>query len=87
MTRGTKRLIHEWNKLIVEEGILYWLTGNRKQLVLPEKLKPLVLKNLHDNMGHIGTDKVTHLAHERFYWPFMQKEIEQYVLKKYSYIK
>lgn len=75
MTRGTRRLVQEWNKLIAEEGILYRHSGNRKQLVLPEKLKPLVLQNLYDNMGHIGTDKVTHLARDRFYWAFMQNEI------------
>ncbi len=87
MTRGTRRLVQEWNKLIVEEGILYRHSGNRKQLVLPEKLKPLVLQNLHDNMGHIGADKVTHLARDRFYWPFMQNEIEEYVIRKCNCIK
>lgn len=87
VTRGTRRLVQEWNKLIVEEGILYRHSGNRKQLVLPEKLKPMVLKNLHDNMGHIGTDKVIHLAHDRFYWPFMQNEIEEYVIRKFNCIK
>lgn len=87
MTKGTRRLVQEWNKLVVEEGILYRHSGNRKQLVLPEKLKPLVLKNLHDNMGHIGADKVTHLARDRYYWPFMQKEIDDYVIKKCNCIK
>lgn len=41
----------------------------------------------HDNMGQVGTDKVTHLARERFYWPFMQKKIEEHVLKKCNCIK
>lgn len=87
MTSKTRRLIHEWNKLRVDEGILYRHSGTRKQLVLPEKLKPLVLRNLHDDMGHIGTDKVTHIARERFYWPFMQRDIDEYVLKKCNCIK
>ena len=43
----TRRLLYEWNKLEVDEGILYWQTETHKQLVLPEKLKPMVLKTLH----------------------------------------
>lgn len=47
-------------------------------MVLPSKLKPVSLKNLHDGMGHFGADKVAHLVRERFYWPFMQIEVEDY---------
>lgn len=47
MNRQTRSLLYEWNKLEMEEGILYKLTDHHKQLVLPEKLKSLVLKALH----------------------------------------
>lgn len=63
MNRETRRLVHEWNKLEFEEGILYRRSGTRKQLVLPQRLRSLVLKNLH-NMGHVGSEKVIHLAWE-----------------------
>lgn len=87
MTRETRQLVHEWNKLVLDKGVLYKQTGDRKQLVVPNQLKPLVLKNLHDNMGHVGSDKVIHLARERFYWPFMQDEVEDYITKKCACIK
>lgn len=87
MKRETRRLLYEWTKLDVVDGILYRQTGQHKQLVLPQKLKPVVLKNLHDDMGHVGTEKVIHLARERFYWPFMQQEVEEYVTKKCACIK
>lgn len=72
---------------MVEDGILYRQTEQHKQLVLPEKLKPMVLKALHNDMGHVGLEKVTHLIHERFYWPNMQHDIEDYVNKRCTCIK
>lgn len=54
---------------------------------LPEKLKSVVLRSLHNEMGHVGADKVIHLARERFYWPYMQQDIEEYVTKRCDYIK
>lgn len=38
-------------------------------------------------MGHVGAEKVTHLARERFYWPNMQHDIENYVNKRCTCIK
>lgn len=87
MTPEGRRLLYEWNKLSVEHGILYRYSGKYKQLVLPRKLKSVVLKSLHDEMGHIGADKVINLARERFYWPFMQRDIEEYVWRKCACIK
>ena len=33
-------------------------------------------------MGHLGSEKVVELARERFYWPYMQKDIEFYIRKQ-----
>lgn len=87
MCPTTRRLIHEWNRLRLDKGILYRQTGQRRQLVLPNSLRSLVLKHLHDDMGHIGADKVIQLVRQRFYWPFMQHDIEDYVIRQCPCIK
>lgn len=82
-----KRLMHEWGKLYIESGLLYRRAGERKQLVLPAEYRPLILKHLHNNMGHLGAERVIGLARDRFYWPFMKKDIEVYVTKQCPCIK
>ncbi|KAL1261163.1 hypothetical protein QQF64_008990 [Cirrhinus molitorella] len=47
-----KKLLHEWKKLYIDNGLLYHKTTHQKQLVLPAEFKKKVLNHLHDNMGH-----------------------------------
>ncbi|KAL6468412.1 hypothetical protein MHYP_G00240890 [Metynnis hypsauchen] len=82
-----KRLMREWSKLCIENGILYRKTSHRRQFVLPSQYKQMVLKHLHNDMGHVGTERVISLARERFYWPFMKRDIEAYVTRLCPCIK
>lgn len=82
-TRGVQSLLNKWNELkLTETGLLYRYTKTRKQLVLPTKYIPLVLTELHNEMGHIGVDKTTDLIRQRFYWPLMTSQIDRYVTKE-----
>ncbi|KAI5087043.1 hypothetical protein C0J45_24413, partial [Silurus meridionalis] len=36
----------------------------------------LVLKSLHDDMGHMGVERTLDLVRKRFYWPKMSAEVE-----------
>ncbi|KAI3352072.1 hypothetical protein L3Q82_020890 [Scortum barcoo] len=47
-----RKLLHEWKQLHLEGGVLYRRTPERKQLVLPQKYQSVVLKHLHNKMGH-----------------------------------
>ena len=84
---ATRKLLHEWSRLCIENDLLYRKTNQHTQLVLPVQYRTLALKHLHNEMGHVGTERVLHLARERFYWPFMSKEIEEYVTRKCPCIK
>ncbi len=74
-------LARELNKLEVDEhGVLWRKTSHRKQLVIPDKHKITVLRELHDQMGLQGTDRTISLIRDRFFWPYMQRETEQHVM-------
>ncbi len=56
--------------------ILRRKSGSCNQIVLPRKFHRTVLTELHDKMGHLGPERVLHLARDRFYWPRMQSDVE-----------
>ena len=78
-SRKSKVMLHQFRKLVIEDGLLVRQMKKRKQLVLPEKYHSLVYRELHDKLGHLGSDKVEELARQRFYWPYMQADIESYI--------
>ena len=47
----------------------------------------IVYTELHEKMGHLGTEKVLDLARRRFYWPGMYKDIDTYIRKKCQCVK
>lgn len=75
-----RSLLREWKKLhIGVDGILRRRSGSNLQLVLPQKFHRTVFRELHEEMGHLGVERVLHLTRERFYWPHMKRDIEHYV--------
>lgn len=84
---AVRQLMHKWRKLNLEGGLLYRKTAQRQQFILPGQYKQTVCKHLHDNMGHVGVERVLNLARERFYWPFMKRDIEAYVTRQCPCIK
>ena len=51
------------------------------QLVVPKAHRSRALAGCHDDVGHQGRMKTLSLLRERFFWPGMQTEATQYVLK------
>lgn len=71
-------------RLVIQDGLLYRKcqkpTGEgTTQLVLPAEFRGAVLRSLHDDMGHLGVERLTDLLRSRFYWPKMTSEAEQYI--------
>ncbi|KAK3742618.1 hypothetical protein QZH41_000460, partial [Actinostola sp. cb2023] len=76
-TEVRRKYLYEISKLHIDKrtDILY----HGKQVVLPKVFRRRVYRELHEEMGHLGTDRVLALARERFYWPYMRRDIEHYI--------
>ena len=87
-TKTTRRLMNEWKKLeLGEDGILRRRTGEYLQLVLPRQFHRMVYRELHEEMGHLGWERTFQLAKTRFYWPYMQRDIQHYITNVCSCLK
>lgn len=70
LTSPGRHLLQAWSKLVVgEDGILRRTVRQpsgeiRHQIILPKKYHPIVMEELHVNMGHLGAGKVTTLAQD-----------------------
>ncbi len=74
----------ESEKLKIKDELLHRVVkdvaGNETfQLVLPDKFRIQVTKALHDDLGHLGTERTVSLIRDRFYWPRMAQMVENYV--------
>ena len=58
------------------------VTNNDKvqqQIVLPSAHVNAVLEAMHNDMGHPGKDMTLSLLNDRFYWPGMSKDVEEWI--------
>ena len=84
----TKALMREWKTLRVgKDGLLRRTSSQHEQLVLPKELQPLVYQHLHCDLGHLGSERVCNLAHQWFFWPRMQRDIEHYITRVCQCVK
>ena len=81
------QLLHEWKRLRIVDGLLYRCVADQPKLVVPSVLKNIIFTELHDKMGHLGPERVTALARDRFYWPSMSKNISTYICEKCRCLK
>ena len=68
--------------LVIDE-VLYYLTDPDGDTVLrlyvPKHLREVVIKQYHDDNGHIGVQKTFDCIRQKYFWPNLFKEIYQYV--------
>ena len=87
LSSDSKRLVWEWGRLHIHEGILFrkWESTNGQkcwdQLILPMQYRDSVLEQLHDSVtgGHLGFYKTLVKIQARFFWPKMREDIKLWV--------
>ena len=68
----------------LKQGILYrksQATDDRArlQLVLPIAYRQKAMAGCHDQIGHLGQDRVLEQLRDRFYWPGMYMDVASYI--------
>lgn len=83
VNQEVKLLWKEHSKLFLKRGVLYRKINERgtdcHQLVLPKAHRKQAMKGLHDDVGHPGKERTLNLLRQRFYWPQMDKEVDEMV--------
>ena len=84
MSSDLKALIWLKKQLLLKQGVLYRrVTPSdarpRLQLILPPSHRNKAIEGCHDQVGHLGQDRVLELLRDRFYWPGMHIDVPSYL--------
>ena len=80
-----KTMLRRKNKFVIRNGLLYRKCQAAShdteylQFVLPKRFRKQALEACHDEIGHLGVERTTALVRDRFYWPNLAKDVEEYI--------
>ena len=77
-----RKTVHQAERFVLDDGVLFHLDlpRNRKrfagdpvsrQLMVPQSLRKLLLRSYHENLSHIGSEKMYNTTREKYFWPHM----------------
>ena len=73
----------EQRRYLVVDNVVYYLTDPDGDTVLrlyvPKYLRALVVKQYHDDNGHMSVQKTFDCIRQKYFWPNLFKELYQYV--------
>jgi len=75
---------HQGSTFVFENEYWYRLNGDRRQLYVPvaaTKMREKLLEEYHDTpfAGHLGRDKTVAALLEKFWWPTLYSDVEEFV--------
>lgn len=73
----------EQSKHMIIDGLVYYMSNADNEpnlrLYVPERIKPLVIKQYHDHLGHMALDKTYDTMRIKYYFPNMYKQLHAYI--------
>jgi len=70
-------------RLLLLDGIVHYISNVDDQpfprLYVPQHLRSSIVKQYHDDNGHMGIDKTFDAIRQKYYWPGLYKELYRYV--------
>ena len=82
MPSELKALIRNRKHLVLRQGVLYKKTKvnarTKHLLVVPLAYRQRAIEGCHDQVGHLGQERVLDLLRDRFYWPGMDVDVVSY---------
>lgn len=84
MSPELSRLKREAGKLSIKDGLLYRYSKRPSgvvvgQLVLPRQFWEIVMRAMHDDLGHLGQERTVDPIRSRFFWPRMLLDVVEYI--------
>lgn len=74
--KENQKLLEIDQKCSVENDIKYKILNKRKKIWLTEEFGSLLIKNVHEKYGHVGTKQLTLMIGHKFYFKNMYKHMK-----------
>lgn len=83
-----KGWVREWSRLIECKGVLYRSVedpglGQVTQLLVPKRLRRVILEASHDQWGHQGVGRTLNFIRRRCFWPGMSCHVREHIRNCY----
>ena len=82
MSHGKSNKGKEKNYIVTDE-VLYYISNLNDEptlrLYVPEHLRDRVVKQYHDDNGHMGIDKTFDANRQKYFWPNLYKNLYEYI--------
>ena len=69
------------DKFQVRNGILFRNDDQRLRVCIPRSQREAVWKDLHEELGHLGQQRMIHLCRDRVFWPKMRDDIKRWTAR------